>query len=110
MQFWVYVYFPISEVFSMGKLHKDLATYIVQCAEDETKSNQVLIKVSFVFHCMQSLNIQSQIIILLINPVSSSNKLHRDCTLTVYYNNKQNILLQNDGLLFFIFFCYPVDY
>ena len=43
------MFYSISEVFAMGKLHKDLATYIIQCAEDETKSNQLVIKVRYVF-------------------------------------------------------------
>jgi hypothetical protein len=36
----------ISESFAMGKLHKDIAKHMVQCAETEEMSEEQLIKVS----------------------------------------------------------------
>ena len=35
----------LPEIFAMGKLHKDIATVIVQAAEGEEKSQQQCIKV-----------------------------------------------------------------
>ena len=34
-----------ADVFSMGKLHKDLATTMVECAQDDSKPDQQVIKV-----------------------------------------------------------------